>query len=329
LRWLLVVALSWLLIPVALGAPAPERAATIVGLAGLIGAVILIPVRWFVRIGGRQPTWEMRRAKVEVAQIANRVRRNPSAVPAARIQDAIVRIETLRTAEMSELCDLLIAELKDFLAGSESWNEAGRRSIRIDRICRELWPDDMPPPDFDRIEATFRWDLYRTFGKMMEAAVPGSSTYDVDAFTTLRDSLEEFRRGDTYRFIDAVQQSSDRWLARPGGERPWIESFDFAALGPEGLSEVRRIWGREAAMWGAELDDEDMRALQADLASRAVPAEPKPKPEPDSAATPAPAAIPVLEPGAATTAAAASQPQTSPVLDPDAERVAAGVDGAR
>jgi hypothetical protein len=327
-RWALVIVLCWVLIPVAIDAPGAERAATIIGLAGLIGAVILIPVRWFVRIGGREPTWEMRRAKVEVAQIANRVRRNPASVTAVRIQDTIDRIETQRTPETAELCDLLIAELKDFLAGSESWNEAGRRSIRIDELCRELWADDMPSPDFSAGEATFRWHLYRAFGHMMEAAVADASAEKRSTFSKLRDSLEEFRRDDTYRFIDAVQQSADRWLARSRSDRPWIESFEFEPLGPEGLHEVRRIWGREAAMWGARLDEEDRRALAEDLERRdeqpesespsadvvavAVAAEPPPDPAVQSiAASPTDPA-----PGAAASQAA------------DGEPVAVGVDRA-
>lgn len=266
----MVIILSWVLIPAAAADSSPQRAATIIGLAGLIGAVILVPVQWFVRLGGREPTWELRRARVEVAQIANRVRRNPASVSVGRLQDAIARLALLRSAETAELCDLLTAELSDFLTGSESWNEAGRRSIRIDHLCRSVWPDDMPPPDFDAQEATFRWHLYRTFGRMMELATPQPSRTALDTFERLRDSLAQFRRDSTYRFIDAAQQSADRWLARPVADRPWIESFEFKALGPDGLAEVKRIWGREAAMWGAELDDDDRLAVEADLARRAA-----------------------------------------------------------
>jgi hypothetical protein len=268
-RWAIVIALSWVLIPVAFSQPGSDRAATIVGLAALIGAVMLIPVRWFVRLGGRIQAWELRRAKVEMAQLANRIRRDRGSVPATRIRDAIVRIETMRTSETSELCGLMAAELSDLLAGTESWNEAGRRSIRIDALARRLWPDDMPPPDFDLNEATFRWHLYRTFGQMMELGALDPSGGSKCAFRKLRDSIEEFRRPDTSRFIDAAQQSADRWLASPAG-RPWVASFDFEALGPDGLDEIRKIWGRDAAMWGADLDNDDRGAIKQDLARRAV-----------------------------------------------------------
>jgi hypothetical protein len=284
-RWAIVIALTWALIPTALSQPGPERAATILGLAALIGAVMLIPVQWFVRLGGREPTWELRYAKVEVSQLANRVRRAPGSVPSLRLQDAIDRIDALRAPETSELCDLMRAQLSDLRAGAEAWNEAGRRSIRIEDLCRRIWPDDMPSPDFDPGEATFRWHLYRLFGRMMEIGLIDNPPLSLrERFRALAISLDEFRRDDTYRFIDAVQQSADRWLAHPVG-RPWIGSFDFEALGPDGLTEVRKIWGRDAAMWGAALDEDDLCAIQEDLARRAVP--------------PPPAADPGVQPSAA------------------------------
>ena len=268
-RWGIVVVLSWLLIPVAMADSSPQRVTTILGLAGLMGAVILIPVRWFVRLGGREPTWELRRIKIEVARLANRVRRDPASVSASRIRDAIARIEALKPHNNPELCDLLTAELSDLLAGVERWNEAGRRSIRIDQLCRQIWPDDMPAPDFLPAVATSRWRLYRTFGEMIEIGSSQQTDDALDAFDRLRTSLDAYRTSDTYRFIDAVQQSADRWLAWSVPGTRWIESFDFAALGPDALVEVRLLWGREAALWGAHLDDEDWAALDQDRARRA------------------------------------------------------------
>ena len=270
-RWAIVIALSWVLIPIAFSQPGTERAETILGLAALIGAVMLIPVRWFVRIGGRDRAWELRRAKVEMSQLANRIRRNRNSVSATRLKESMARIEGLKTPETSELCDLMVSELSDLAAGGESWNEAGRRSIRMDALGRELWPDDMPATDFDLDEATFRWHLYRAFGQMMEIGAVEPTRNSRCAFQNLQASLDAFRRADTYRFIDAVQQSADRWLAAPATGRPWIASYDFEALGPDGLAEIRKIWGRDAAMWGADLDDDDRRAIKQDLARRAGP----------------------------------------------------------
>ena len=283
-RWALVIALSWVLIPVPLSQPGPQRAASVVGLAVLIGAVMLIPLRWFVRLGGRDPTWELRRAKVETAQIANRLRRDVGSIPPSRIRDVILRVELLRRPYRAELIDLMVAELRDLLAGAESWTEAGRRSIRIDELCRELWPGEMPDPEYDSDEATFRWHLYRAFGRMMEIGALDRSHGVRRDFCGLLDSLEEYCRPDTQAFIDAVRQSAQRWLAAPARGRPWIWSFDFEALGPQGLDQVKRIWPRDAVMWGATLDAGDRRAIKEDLARRSAATEPAAEP----AAEPAP-----------------------------------------
>jgi hypothetical protein len=281
-RWAVVIALSWVLIPAASSESGPQRGATILGLAVLIGATMLVPMRWFVRLGGIDPAWELRRSKIEVAQLAHKVRRRRGSVSIPRLQDAIARIEAVRSPEFCELCDLLVAQVNDLIAGAESWNEAGRRSIRIDEIGRQLWPDEMPAPDLDPQEATFRWHLYRTFGAMIEIGGADPARSSRDAFRRLLASLEEFRRPDTDRFIDAVGQSADRWLAQPSAIRPWIASFDFEALGPDGLGEVRQIWGRDAALWGAQLDDDDRRAIKEDLARRAAST---PKPDDPAAAS--------------------------------------------
>jgi hypothetical protein len=127
----------------------------------------------------------------------------------------------------------------------------------------------MPEPDHDPDEATFRWRLYRTFGRMMEVAGPDAAPGAGDDFRKLAASLKRFRRSDTQDFIDAVRQSADRWLAAPSASAPWIASFDFEALGPDGLAEIRRIWKRDAALWGAQLDEGDRRAIAQDLARRA------------------------------------------------------------
>jgi len=167
-RWVIVITLSWMLIPTALAEPSAQRAEAVVGLAALIGATILIPVKWFVRIGGLEPTWELRRTKIEVALLANRVRRGTGNISPSRLRETVDRIALIKTPETAEMCDLLTAQLEDLIAGREPWNEAGRRSIRIDELGRELWPTDMLAPDFASEEATFRWHLYRHFGRMME-----------------------------------------------------------------------------------------------------------------------------------------------------------------
>jgi hypothetical protein len=275
-RWAFVIALAWVLIPVAFSQSGPQRGPTILALVAFIGALVLVPVRWFVRIGGRAPTWELRRAKIETTQLANKVRRDHAAVPPAMVSDAISRIESLRTMETAELCDLIEAELEDLLRGVESWNEAGRRTIRVDALSCQLWPGAMPPPDHDPSEATFRWRMYRTFGGLMELGVADLSSASRDQFLSLLNALEHFRRPDTAAFIDDVKRSANGWLAESSSDRSWIEGLDFSALGPNGLDEVKQIWGRDAALWGAELDEADRRAIEVDLARRAQPARAQP-----------------------------------------------------
>jgi len=268
-RWGFVIALCWVLIPAAFSAPAPERVATMVGLAAVMGALMLVPVRWFVRVGGRDPVWELRQIRAEVTRLTNRIRRDAGSVPPDRLRDLVDRIDEACLPETAELCDLLKAEVQDVLAGSESWNEAGRRTIRIDELCRRLWPDDMPPPDFDAAEATFRWRLYRTFGQLMDTGVATPEPEARDEFVRLLGSLDRFRRPDTTVFIRDIRRSANRWLAKQASQRPLVEAFDFSVLGPHVLEDVKRIWSRDAALWGAELEEDDRLALQADLARRA------------------------------------------------------------
>jgi hypothetical protein len=267
LRWGVVVLFSWALIPLAFVPIEQQRASTIIEICALVAALMLVPVSWFVRIAGRDARWELRRVKVETTRMANRIR-NGATIPPARIREERVLIEKLRTIETNEMCDLLLAELDDLQTGFESWNEAGRRAIRIDELSRQYWPDAVPPPDYDPQEATFRWRLYRTFGQMMEVGVMDVSPEARDEFQGLMRSLDQFRRPDTEDFIDDVMASADRWLSRPKARSPWIGSYDFSDLGPEGLDEVKRIWGRDAALWGAELGDEDRLALAQDIARR-------------------------------------------------------------
>lgn len=271
-RWGIVIALAWVLIPVAFAQPGTERAATILGLVALIVAMMLVPVRWLIRLGGLEPTWELRRAKIETARLSNLVREDRASVNPLRLRAEIERIATLRTPQTAELCDLMTAELNDLISGKECWNEAGRRSVRLDEIGRRTWPDAMPAPDFDPDEATFRWLLYRTFGRMMELGAEDRSRDSIAEFKKLKGSLMRFQRRDTADFLAILETSADSWLKEPKAGRSWIESYEFEALGPDALAAARAIWGRDAALWGADLDEDDRRAILEDLARRSPPA---------------------------------------------------------
>ena len=129
----------------------------------------------------------------------------------------------------------------------------------------------MPPPDFDAAEATFRWRMYRAFGQLIDIGMDKPEAEARDEFVRLLRSLDGFRRPDTTDLIRDIRRSANLWLAKRSAERPWIEAFDFTVLGPHGPEEVKRIWGRDAALWGAELEEDDRKALEEDLARRASP----------------------------------------------------------
>jgi hypothetical protein len=269
LRWVVVAILAWVLISVA-SEEASDRILSIVGLGGLIGAMMLVPSSWFVRLAGRRTTWELRGVRVEVTQIANKLRHEPASVSGEQVREMFARINGCRTPATAELCGLLTAELEDVAARKESWNEAGRRAIRTDELCRQLWGAEVPPPDFSREEATFRWRLYRTFGDLMERGTPNADRPVRVEFVYLLRALGGFRRADTSAFIHDVRVSALRWLADRTKERSWIEEFDFSPLGPNAVEELRKIWGRDSVFWGAELDEDDRLALEKDRARRAT-----------------------------------------------------------
>ena len=74
----------------------------------------------------------------------------------------------LRTAETAQLCDLLVARYTDWIDGTQRPLDLGRRSIRIYDLQRELYGEEVRPPELEECEATFRWRLYRVFNEMAE-----------------------------------------------------------------------------------------------------------------------------------------------------------------
>ena len=121
----------------------------------------------------------------------------------------------------------------------------------------------MTPPDNDPYEATFRWTLYKTFGRMMEIGARGSVAGRPGRVPPADWARWRSTAAPTPR--PSSMPSGPRPMPgspNPCPRRPWIASYDFESLGPSGLEEIKWIWGREAAMWGAYLDDDDRRALK-------------------------------------------------------------------
>jgi hypothetical protein len=272
-RWAFVVAITWLLIPATFSQENTDRPVVVFGMVGLALALVFIPVRWLVRLGGRERVWELRSVRLEVARMANRIRLDPETVSPDRIDRLSARIKTLRSPASRELCDLMISQLDDLRAGSESWNEAGRRSIRLNELSRHLWPEEVPPPDHAPDEATFLWHLYRIFGRLMEAGTARRTRNTRTEIDRLLAALDEFERPDTAAFIEQVRSSMCRWLGGEPRRGPWIDGFDFSPLGPDGAAEIRTLWGRDSALWGAHLDEEDMGEIELDLARRGLAAD--------------------------------------------------------
>jgi len=237
----------------------PRPLATIgLGLAAF--GFIAVPSKWMLAIGGVDPTWELRRAQAEAAQL---MARYPSPMPEEGAE-ALRRIgrdlERLRTDETGELCELLRARYNDWIDGTQNPLALARRSIRIYDLQRELYSDDVRPPALDENEATFRWRLYRVFGRMCEVGVAAPSPERRARFGELIRELDCYRRVDTTAFIDGLQVSGRAWLRSRGVRPRWEPTMGVA--NPAQVDETRgRLWPSTSVFWGAILDESDRREL--------------------------------------------------------------------
>ena len=132
----------------------------------------------------------------------------------------ILRLQGLRTDETRELCSLLVSRYSDWLSGSSRLLDLGRRSIRVYEIDRELYGDEIRPPEHDQQEATFRWRLYRIFGAMVDAGAEGKTPAARERFKELLAELAHYRRDDTADFIDSLKSSAETWL-KSRRQGPW------------------------------------------------------------------------------------------------------------
>jgi hypothetical protein len=237
--------------------PRPQAAIGL-GLAAL--AFVALPSSWILTLGGQDPKWELRKLQSEAAELMSRrgtVLKEDDAVSMKAIVKEVVR---LRTAETAELCDLLIARYEDWLSGSHRPLTLGRRSIRIYDLQRELYGDEVRPPELDEQEATFRWHLYRVFGEMVEAGVADPTPEQRSRFIDLVDELDTYRREDTGSFIDGLQVSARAWLENPG-DAGWQPGVGIAIGEPDVDEAGRQLWPRTSVFWGAILDEEDRREI--------------------------------------------------------------------
>lgn len=243
----------------ALPAAQPRPLAT-VGLGLAAFAFIAVPSSWMLAIGGIDPKWELRRIQAEAAAL---MARYPSPMPADGADEMrrIVRyMSRLRTAETAQLCDLLVARYTDWIDGTQRPLDLGRRSIRIYDLQRELYGEEVRPPELEECEATFRWRLYRVFNEMAECGGAERTPEQKARFLGLTQELDAYRRDDTGSFIDGVQASARAWLKSRRPER-WQPSIGVGHLSPAVEEGTRQLWPRTSVFWGAILDETDRREL--------------------------------------------------------------------
>jgi hypothetical protein len=242
----------WLAAPLLLNGPVMNW--TAVAALGLM----FVPTRLIVRIVHREPKWELRELMRKAALLRNsHLNVEPkAAATVARMDDLISRMERARTPETSELCDLAVANYRDWLADRHSILVLGWRLIRIHEIELELYGRQARRAELDPAEATFRWRLLRVFSWMLDIADPDLDTDDREQLESWLAELDSFRRPDTEQFIDAVQASASAWLAVEPKTRSWV-SGPLSALGPTIEKEYNRLWPTWDTYYGVHFDGRD------------------------------------------------------------------------
>jgi hypothetical protein len=253
---LAAVAAMFFALPVA----EPRPLATIgLGLAAF--CFIAIPSSWMLAIGGVDPKWELKRIQADAADL---MARYPSPMPhdgASEMSALIGYILRLRTRETTELCDLLIARYNDWIEGSQMPLSLGRRSIRIYDLQREMYGDDVRPPELTEQEATFRWRLYRVFNQMVECGTAQQTADQKKQFAALIRELDAYRRDDTVSFINGLQASAHSWIRARGHRGAWQPAIGVPDAAPKVEEARQELWPRTSIFWGAILDETDRREL--------------------------------------------------------------------
>ena len=249
-----------LMLFVALPSAEPRPLATIgFGLAAF--AFIAIPTWWMLTIGGVDPKLELRRLQTDAAELMTRYRSPIPPEGTAVMRRIVADVARLRTPETAELCDLLIARYNDWIGGSGRPLDRGLRSIRVYDLQRQLYGEEVRPPELDEEEATFRWRLYRVFGELVELWVAEQTPKQRSRFGKLIHALDSFRREDTVSFIEGVQSSARAWLRLHDRQAPWQAALAAPAAAPPVGETRQRLWPRTSVFWGAILDEHDRGEL--------------------------------------------------------------------
>jgi hypothetical protein len=240
-----------------------------VAIATVAIALVLVPIRWVIRVGGIEPKWELRALQDAAGELANRYPTPPR--PAEFVQPMkrlVGRMNAIRAPEIAEMRDLLVADFSDSIVGLHHFPDPGLRTIRVHQLECEIFGAQARRAELDPAEATFRWHLYRTFGDMIDAGAAREPEY-LARMGELIEELEQYRRPHTEAFIDALQVSAREWLVSRT-QAPWAEGGALS-LGPTIERPFREIWPRKSILWGAELDDRDISALPIVMEARQSP----------------------------------------------------------
>ncbi len=197
----------------------------------VVGLVIL-PTAWILRAGGLEPAWEIRRTFEAAWQLRFHEGMPLSPSTVAALRKFKVRLGSLRTPEMSELVDLMIADIDDWIKGGYWPLGQALRLIRRHEIEVELLGPEAPLAQRSPEEATFLWHVFRLYARMLDAgAAPRSAEVDC-VFQGYLDGLDQFRRPDTHAFIDAVHASARAWLGSGPEAGPWPPASGIAGFAP-------------------------------------------------------------------------------------------------
>ena len=232
----------------------------------IAAALIFLPVRWLLRLGGIEPRWELRALQDAAGELANRYPTSPRSEEFVRpMRRLIVRMEAIRAPELVEMRDLLVVDYLNTIEGVHHFADLGLRAIREHQIECEIFGPQARRTELDSTEATFRWHLYRAFGDMIDAGAARDPEY-VARMEELVKELEQYRRSGTEEFVDALRSSAEQWLASPSAGS-WADG-GVRSLGPAVEQSYIETWPRKSIFWGAALDDRDADALKAAMEGR-------------------------------------------------------------
>ncbi len=107
-----------------------------VAIATVAVALLLVPIRWVVRVGGIEPKWELRALQDAAGKLRNRYPTPPRPSEFVRPMERLIgRMNGIKGAsEIAEMRDLLVADFTDSIVGLHHFNDLGLRAIRMHQI---------------------------------------------------------------------------------------------------------------------------------------------------------------------------------------------------